>query len=119
MKNLGLCTWSLKNELKEVTRTMQEAGLSSLHLEASAIDAFKQAIEEHQWRVSCTMIGFPQEDYSTMDRIRETGGIIPDDDAKRLLAMGVARVYTPKDFELNSIMNDIVTLADPAAVAAE
>ena len=47
------------------------------------------------------------------------GGIIPDEDATRLKAMGVARVYTPKDFELNMIMQDIVTLADPAAVAAE
>ena len=47
------------------------------------------------------------------------GGIIPDDDAKRLLAMGVARVYTPKDFELNTIMMDVVTLADPKAEATE
>ncbi len=47
------------------------------------------------------------------------GGIIPDDDAQRLLQMGVARVYTPKDFELNTIMMDIVTLADPEAMAAE
>ncbi|MEM8692390.1 MAG: protein meaA [Pseudomonadota bacterium] len=47
------------------------------------------------------------------------GGIIPDDDAERLRGMGVARVYTPKDFELNTIMMDIVTLADPKAVAAE
>ncbi|MDU8909865.1 protein meaA [Aestuariicoccus sp. MJ-SS9] len=47
------------------------------------------------------------------------GGIIPDDDATRLKAMGVAKVYTPKDFELNAIMRDIVTLADPKAVAAE
>ncbi len=47
------------------------------------------------------------------------GGIIPDEDAHRLRAMGVARVYTPKDFELNRIMFDIVALADPAAVAAE
>ena len=47
------------------------------------------------------------------------GGIIPDEDAKRLLAMGVARVYTPKDFELNMIMSDIVTLADTEAIAAE
>ena len=47
------------------------------------------------------------------------GGIIPDDDAERLRAMGVARVYTPKDFELNRIMADIVVLADPASVAAE
>ena len=47
------------------------------------------------------------------------GGIIPEDDATRLRAMGVARVYTPKDFELNNIMADIVTLADPKAVEAE
>jgi len=47
------------------------------------------------------------------------GGIIPEDDAVRLREMGVARVYTPKDFELNTIMRDIVTLADPKAVAAE
>jgi (2R)-ethylmalonyl-CoA mutase len=47
------------------------------------------------------------------------GGIIPDDDADHLRAMGVARVYTPKDFQLNTIMADIVTLADPMDVAAE
>ena len=47
------------------------------------------------------------------------GGIIPDEDAKRLLNMGVAKVYTPKDFELNRIMFDIVSLVDTKAVAAE
>ena len=47
------------------------------------------------------------------------GGIIPEDDAAQLREMGVARVYTPKDFELNSIMDDIVTLADPTEVAAQ
>jgi len=47
------------------------------------------------------------------------GGIIPEDDAKRLREIGVAEVYTPKDFELNRIMADIVTLADPRAKAAE
>ncbi len=47
------------------------------------------------------------------------GGIIPDDDADRLRAMGVAKVYTPKDFELNRIMFDIVGLVDAQPVAAE
>ena len=47
------------------------------------------------------------------------GGIIPEDDAARLRAMGVAAVYTPKDFELNRIMMDIVGLVDTARVAAE
>ncbi len=47
------------------------------------------------------------------------GGIIPDEDAARLRALGVARIYTPKDFELNRIMFDIVALVEPKAVAAE
>ncbi len=47
------------------------------------------------------------------------GGIIPEDDAKALRAMGVAAVYTPKDFELNRIMLDIVGLVDKTTLAAE
>jgi len=47
------------------------------------------------------------------------GGIIPEDDAARLREMGVAAVYTPKDFELNKIMGDIITLVDPRKLAAE
>jgi ethylmalonyl-CoA mutase len=47
------------------------------------------------------------------------GGIIPDDDADALRALGVAAVYTPKDFELNRIMMDIVGLVDRVQVAAQ
>ena len=39
------------------------------------------------------------------------GGIIPEDDQPRLLANGVARVYTPKNFQLGRIMADIADLA--------
>ncbi|GGE06773.1 (R)-ethylmalonyl-CoA mutase [Gemmobacter megaterium] len=46
------------------------------------------------------------------------GGIIPEEDAAKLRAMGVAAVYTPKDFELNRIMMDIVALVDKAPLAA-
>ena len=65
---------------------------------------------------------------ATLEKLREAGlgdrpvivgGIIPDADAEELRAIGVARVYTPKDFELNRIMFDIVALADTGAIAAE
>jgi (2R)-ethylmalonyl-CoA mutase len=46
------------------------------------------------------------------------GGIIPEEDAERLRALGVARVYTPKDFELNRIMADIVALVGGTAAEA-
>jgi (2R)-ethylmalonyl-CoA mutase len=40
------------------------------------------------------------------------GGIIPEADRPRLEAAGVARVYTPKDFELAAIMSDIADLVE-------
>ncbi|WP_380057829.1 protein meaA [Falsihalocynthiibacter sp. SS001] len=47
------------------------------------------------------------------------GGIIPEDDEQELLGRGVARIYTPKDFEMNKIMFDIVDLVDATSLAAE
>ncbi|MGD9669073.1 MAG: methylmalonyl-CoA mutase family protein [Hyphomicrobiaceae bacterium] len=46
------------------------------------------------------------------------GGIIPPEDEKTLKAFGVAAVYTPKDFQLNDIMADIVRLVAGEAKAA-
>jgi ethylmalonyl-CoA mutase len=47
------------------------------------------------------------------------GGIIPKADEETLLAAGVARVYTPKDFDLSRIMGDLVDLvAERYGVAA-
>lgn len=39
------------------------------------------------------------------------GGIIPEDDRQHLADIGIARVYTPKDFEIAKIMQDIAELA--------
>ncbi len=46
------------------------------------------------------------------------GGIIPEDDAKTLRGYGVSAVYTPKDFELNKIMMDIVSILEEPTKAA-
>jgi (2R)-ethylmalonyl-CoA mutase len=40
------------------------------------------------------------------------GGIVPDDDAARLKELGVAAVYTPKDFSLSAIMSDLLGLVE-------
>jgi len=39
------------------------------------------------------------------------GGIIPEDDRARLKKLGVAAIYTPKDFDIARIMRDIAELA--------
>ncbi|MGK2939992.1 MAG: methylmalonyl-CoA mutase family protein [Solirubrobacteraceae bacterium] len=47
------------------------------------------------------------------------GGIIPEADVAALKAAGVAGVYTPKDFDMNRIMRDIVSLvAEKGGVSA-
>ncbi|HET6926495.1 MAG TPA: protein meaA [Hyphomicrobiaceae bacterium] len=62
-----------------------------------------------------------------MSRMREeglddvpvvVGGIIPPEDAATLKRLGVAAVYTPKNFQLNAIMREIVGLAAGLAEAA-
>jgi (2R)-ethylmalonyl-CoA mutase len=45
------------------------------------------------------------------------GGIIPPEDAAELEKAGVAAVYTPKDFELNRIMSDVVRIVERAPKA--
>jgi len=58
-----------------------------------------------------------------MERMRQAGigdipvvvgGIIPPEDARALQAMGVARVYTPKDFAIAQIMSDIADIVTAA-----
>jgi (2R)-ethylmalonyl-CoA mutase len=46
------------------------------------------------------------------------GGIIPPEDAQQLREAGVAAVYTPKDFELNRIMGDVVRIVEASAAKA-
>ncbi len=62
-----------------------------------------------------------------MDRMRAeglsdvpvvVGGIIPPEDEVQLKGFGVAAVYTPKNFELNRIMADIVDIVDREAQKA-
>ena len=47
-----------------------------------------------------------------MDMPLVVGGIIPPEDAAALEKSGVAAVYTPKDFELNRIMKDVVGIVE-------
>jgi (2R)-ethylmalonyl-CoA mutase len=42
------------------------------------------------------------------------GGIIPPDDARTLRSAGVARVFTPRDFDLNEIIDELVTVVREA-----
>ena len=38
------------------------------------------------------------------------GGVIPEEDERKLLELGVAKVYTPKDFDLSLMIGEIADL---------
>jgi len=42
------------------------------------------------------------------------GGIIPPEDERELKSAGVAAVYTPKDFDINRVMSDVVRIVEGA-----
>ena len=80
---IGLCSWSLQQDLAGVIASVREAGLTHVNLAVAPAlepggEAYLATAKAQPWTVTCAMIGFPQEDYSTLDSIRQTGGIVPD-----------------------------------------
>ena len=54
-----------------------------------------------------------------VDAVVVVGGIIPEEDRDELLAAGVRAVYTPKDFELGRIMDEITGFTEERRAAVE
>lgn len=91
---IGVCSWSLHNNVNTIQAVLEREGLSRLHLGIDALEGeegkrLRGLIADKGWVITSTMVGFPQEDYSTLERIRLTGGIAPDaewpDNRQRLL----------------------------------
>ena len=81
---IGVCGWSLQDDIAGISAAMTEIGLTHIHLAAGPAigeggDKYLAAVQAQGWTITSTMIGFPQEDYSSLVTIRETGGIAPDD----------------------------------------
>lgn len=80
---VGVCTWSLQSDIAGVAEAMSKIGIKHAHLAIRAAvengDEYLAAVQQQNWTVSSTMIDFPQEDYSSLESIKVTGGIVPDD----------------------------------------
>ncbi len=91
---LGVCSWSLGVPIDEVAVQMRELGIKKVHLAlapfiaaderhggsegAAAWQRVKERVASGEWIVTATMISFRGEDYSTLESIKKTGGIVPD-----------------------------------------
>ena len=94
-EKIGACSWSFNKPMAGLDAEMRKAGVKGIQL---AVGPFIEADGRHgnaegpetlkyvkgkiasgEWKLMSTMISFPQEDYTTLETIRKTGGIVPDD----------------------------------------
>lgn len=115
------------NGAEQITARARDCGMA-IHYDGirqTPADIVAQAAEEsphviglsilsgsHMPLVEEVMAGLRQ---ANLDIPVVIGGIIPEADTQALKDLGIAAIYTPKDFDLNRIMSDIVTLAEPHA----
>ena len=93
-ERVGVCSWSWRLPMKDVAAEMDKAGVKGIHLalgpfiqpderhgsaeDAAAWSFVKAKVASGEWKLMSTMIGFVGEDYTTLETIRKTGGIVPD-----------------------------------------
>ena len=91
---VGVCSWSWRKPMVEVAAEMEKSGVKGIHLAlgpfiapderhgaaegAEALRFVKDKIAAGEWVLMSTMIGTVGEDYSTLETIKATGGIVPD-----------------------------------------
>jgi L-ribulose-5-phosphate 3-epimerase len=81
--SIGICSWSLQTDVAGVADAMRQLGISQVHLGVGPAigesgQDYLSAVQAQDWTISASMIDFPQEDYSTLEAIQKTGGIVPD-----------------------------------------
>ncbi|MDD4267359.1 MAG: sugar phosphate isomerase/epimerase [Pirellulaceae bacterium] len=81
---VGVCSWSLQSDPPGVAAAMRQLKID--HVNLALKPAFREQGEEYlaavgrqDWTITATTIGFFQEDYTSLARIRATGGIVPDE----------------------------------------
>jgi sugar phosphate isomerase/epimerase len=110
--DIGVCSWSLRaKDTPELISMMRQANLSHLQLslvpllgmEESARKAQIDQLIDADITITAGMISFPGEDYSTIARIRQTGGFLPDElwNERREMAAMAGRIC--KTFDIKSL----------------
>jgi sugar phosphate isomerase/epimerase len=120
---VGVCSWSLRTDVPGVAKAMAEVGLEHVHLgiRAAVEDGTGKVldtIQAQKWTITCTMIDFPQEDYSTLDTIKVTGGVVPDQhwESNRKLFLGAAQTTAQLGVKFLSMHAGFIDESDKAMV---
>ena len=106
-ERVGVCSWSWHKPMSGIAEEMEAAGVKGIHLalgpfispdgrhggaeSEQALEFVKEKVRKGEWNLMSTMVGMSGEDYSTLDTIRLTGGIVPDgtwETNKRIVTRG-------------------------------
>jgi len=113
MSSIGACSWSLRAEdPDELAARLSDVGVDHVQLGLDPLvqgswtqAAIKDALASRGIAIRSGMMGMEGEDYSTLDTIRETGGLRPTQhwQANRDAARGTARVARELGLDLVSL----------------
>ena len=133
-ERIGVCSWSWRLPMKDVAVAMTDAGVKGIHLAlgpfiapderhgaaegADALQFVKDKIAKGEWKLMCTMIGTVGEDYSTLETIRKTGGIVPDAtwEANKKIVTAGARLTQELGCKYMSAHAGFLDESDPVAL---
>ena len=118
---IGVCSWSLRADIAGIAQAMNLIGLDHVHLairpaiEKDGRHYFSQ-VRRQNWTISATMLDFPQEDYSSLDSIKVTGGIVPDEfwEQNRRLFLGATKVTAELGVKFLTMHAGFIDEANPA-----
>ena len=132
---VGVCSWSWRLPMKEVAAEMDKAGVKGIHLalgpfiapdkrhgaaeDAATLTFVKAKIATGEWKLMSTMVGTVGEDYSTLETIRRTGGIVPDEhwEANKKIVTAGAKLTQELGCKYMSTHAGFLDESDPAALA--
>ena len=134
-ERVGVCSWSWQKPMKEVAAEMEKADVKGIHLAlgpfiapdkrhgaaegAEALKFVKGKIASGEWKLMSTMIGTVGEDYSTLETIKKTGGIVPDRnwEANKKIVTAGAKLTQELGCEYMSTHAGFLDESDPVAFA--
>jgi len=81
---ISVCSWSLGNDFDALGALREQTGVDTLNFAVlPAVEAggegYLAKVKSEGYNISATMINFPQEDYSSLEAIKATGGIVPEE----------------------------------------
>jgi L-ribulose-5-phosphate 3-epimerase len=118
----GLCSWCLHLASEpELRHAMESFGLRALQLALHPIanlpapdrDRAITQFKESPLVITCGMIAYPGEDYTTRDTIHKTGGLVPDDSFQSRYNLTLACAQVARDLGLSAISTHVGFIPSP------